>query len=228
MRFEESNGQKWNVLPSANLLRSTTNKLTKLPIYRVVRILELIHVNRYGIEIRLRFDLEDTFNKRVIFNGGIQILSLILKAILNAMRYFIPALLLFVLVSCGKDKFNTVPTLKYETVNTRVLGNGQVIRFTLSFTDKEGDVQDSIFVQKVPLNCAASTFTEVLPIPVFPTQANQKGEIEVSYGYNVPNFPFIQVPQCPRNDTCFFRFMLKDKAQNRSDTVNSDIIVILR
>lgn len=144
------------------------------------------------------------------------------------MRFFLPVFLLVLFVSCGKDSFNTVPTLKYESVNTRVLDNGQVIRFTLSFTDKEGDLQDSIFIQKVPLNCAASTFTEILPIPNFPTQANQKGEIEVSYGYNVPNFPFIQTPQCPRNDTCFFRFMLKDKAQNRSDTVNSDVIVIIR
>jgi hypothetical protein len=118
--------------------------------------------------------------------------------------------------------------LKYEKVNTKVLANGQILRFTLSFTDAEGDLQDSLFIQKITPNCALSTFIDRYPIPGFPTTKNQKGEIEVSYGYNVSNYPFIQTPQCAKNDTCYFRFVLKDKAQNVSDTISSEMIVILK
>lgn len=131
-------------------------------------------------------------------------------------------------ISCGKDKFTSTPQLKFISQNTNVLDRGQIISFKLSFTDAEGDLQDSIFVQKLEPKCAQSGFSSRYPIPTFPVTKNAQGEITVSFGYNVDNYPLIKAPQCNRNDTCIFRFMLKDKAQNRSDTVNSEVLVIIK
>ena len=60
------------------------------------------------------------------------------------------------------------------------------------------------------------------PVPPFPTGKNQKGDVVVTFDYNGVS------PKCfPRNDTAVFKFVLKDKAQNVSDTVTSPAIIII-
>jgi hypothetical protein len=142
-------------------------------------------------------------------------------------KTFLFSMLILLLIGCNKDKFNTKPSLKYKSVNTTLLQPGQIITFTLSFTDAEGDLTDTLSVIKFDPVCVASRFTDAYPLPEFPTTKNQEGDILVTYGYNVTNYPPIQAPQCfNRNDTCVFKFVLKDKAQNRSDTAVSETIVI--
>jgi len=131
---------------------------------------------------------------------------------------------MFLLFSCKKNKYSTAPQLKYKSVNTKELQRGETLRFTLSFTDAEGDLTDSIIVQKIVSACrdrSNTSFTQKYKVPTFPTSKNQSGEFVVSYNYNDVN------PGCPnRNDTAVFKFVLKDKAQNKSDTAVSDAIVI--
>jgi len=132
------------------------------------------------------------------------------------------SIFILLLVSCKKDKFTTVPQLKYESVNTKELRRGQDLRFTLSFTDAEGDLTDKIIYRKVVRGCVNSNFVDSSnSIPSFPAGKNQAGEIIVTLRY-------IDVsPQCaPKNDTATFKFVLKDQAQNRSDTATSDPIII--
>ena len=108
-------------------------------------------------------------------------------------------------------------------MNTTQLHPQEVLKFTLSFTDAEGDFSDSgsIFIQKVVPNCLSSSGDEVLVLPVFPTTKDQKGSINVSLGYNDI------APQCaPQNDTATFRFVLKDDAKHVSDTASSPTIII--
>jgi hypothetical protein len=138
------------------------------------------------------------------------------------------ALIAFIFIGCKKDRFTTKPQLKFESVNTQVLDRGQILSFKLSYTDLEGDLQDSIYVEKVEPTCPQSGFSNIYRLPNFPTTRNAEGEIQVSFGYNVNNYPLIKAPQCGRNDTCYFRFVLKDKAQNLSDTVKSDVFVIIK
>lgn len=58
-----------------------------------------------------------------------------------------------IIAGCGKDKFQTKPQIKIKSPDKRtvVSFNGS-IRFIIEFTDKEGDVTDSLFVKKVRLN----------------------------------------------------------------------------
>lgn len=137
---------------------------------------------------------------------------------------------ILLLTGCKKNKYTTVPQLKYKSVNTTVLAPGNIIRFTLSFTDAEGDLSGDLYVEKFDPKCDKSGSRDIYALPSFPTSKDQAGEISVSYGYNVPGFPVpILPPQCSnRDDTCVFKFVLKDKAQNVSDTAVSETIVILR
>ena len=140
------------------------------------------------------------------------------------MRY--PVLFSIILItffsSCKKDKFATKPSLKFNSVNTPVLSQGGTLIFNLSFTDAEGDLTDTLFITKFEPNCVASRFNAKYALPPFPTGKNQKGDVIVTFDYNGVS------PKCfPRNDTAVFKFVLKDKAQNISDTAVSGNIVII-
>ena len=130
--------------------------------------------------------------------------------------------LVLLFAGCEKNKFSTTPSLKFKSVNTIQLRTQESIRFTLSFTDAEGDLTDSIFIQEVVPGCPASEFHYgSFPLPAFPASKNQQGDIILTLEYN--DF----TPQCPpKNDTAIFRFVLKDKAQHVSDTVSSPTIVV--
>ena len=130
--------------------------------------------------------------------------------------------LLILLIGCSKNKFSTTPSLKFKSINTNQLNRGEEIRFTLSFTDAEGDLTGSIFVREVVPGCPADTVHYgSYALPAFPTSKNQQGDVVVTLGYN--DFP----PQCaPKNDTAVFRFALIDKALHVSDTVSSPVIII--
>jgi hypothetical protein len=139
------------------------------------------------------------------------------------------ALVSLVFFACNKDTFSSTPDLKYKSVNTTQLYPDQVIKFSLTFTDAEGDVIDTMYVQKVSLNCANSNFSERVPIPTFPTSKNLKGDVLVSYANGINNQGYTTVAsRCDYNDTCYFRFMMKDKANHKSDTVKSETIVIYK
>ena len=125
------------------------------------------------------------------------------------------------LIGCKKDKYTTKPQLKYQSVNTTVLGRGETLVFNLSFTDAEGDLSDTLFIVKFEPTCVNSRFNAKYPLPPFPTGKNQSGDLVVTFQYNeVP-------PKCfPKFDTAVFKFVLKDKAQNKSDTAVSETIII--
>ena len=133
------------------------------------------------------------------------------------------SIFILLLTGCNKDKFNTKPSLKYESANRNVIGRNEgAIVFTLSFTDAEGDLTDTLTIVKFEPNCANSGFTAPYALPQFPTGKDQEGDILVTFGYNDIS------PKCfPRNDTAVFKFVLKDKAQNISDTAVSEPIVII-
>ena len=144
------------------------------------------------------------------------------------MRYSILiAIFTLIFIGCKKDKFTTAPKLTFKSSNTSVLSRGQILKFTLNFTDAEGDV-DSIFIKEINPKCSLNFFRDSFHLPDFPTTKKISGELFISYGYGVSDYPSLQEPLCADNDTCYFQFMLKDSKQNKSDTVNSGTIVIIK
>ena len=135
------------------------------------------------------------------------------------------------ITACSKDKYTTKPQLEFKSVNSDVVGPGQQLIITLKYTDREGDIQNYIYVQRKVLNdCINDTLGQAQNIPSnVPEKSNASGEIVIRYSYSPDvTYPLIGEPSCVGNDTCIYRFALADKAGNVSDTISSPTIVILK
>jgi hypothetical protein len=139
---------------------------------------------------------------------------------------------------CKKDTVTTKPTLTYKSANTTELFPDQLIEFKLSFTDKEGDLQDTMFIIQTGAKatnggtCVRRDLKLQYLFPQVPGSSMTSGDIKVSFanGVNIPGYQSLSIaPRCSsQDDTCIFRFVLRDKAKNTSDTVNSETIIIYR
>ena len=145
------------------------------------------------------------------------------------------AIIVFAMLACSKDKFQTVPSLKVKSKNTDVVPLNGSLRVTLEFTDKEGDVHDSIWVKKQRINQrAVPTLRDslVYKIPAYPEKT--KGEFEITLDFQSilsaitpPNIPGSSPPR-KEPDTLNVKFAVRDKAGHISDSVSIGTIVVLR
>jgi hypothetical protein len=141
------------------------------------------------------------------------------------------------LAACKKDEYSTAPQLTFKKVSSTVINPGDDLIFTIGYTDREGDIQDTLYIQKNVLNCSKGSISfndGARPIPGdVPQVKDSKGDIEVRYS-RLPSAQYENLgdPQCTGvggvgvNDSCVYSFYLKDKAGHISDTVSSPIIVI--
>jgi len=131
--------------------------------------------------------------------------------------------------ACKKDTYTTKPQISIKTINRTTLSSGDVLLFDIEFTDAEGDIQDTLWVQKISKTCPSNTFLSANKVPDFTATSNLKGLLEIGYSYNTSNQTYQTIQGCgTKNDTTFFKFWLKDKANNRSDTISSENIVLLK
>ncbi len=111
-------------------------------------------------------------------------------------------------------------------MNGNVFDNGSTLVLQIQVTDKEGDVTDSLFMNRVRYNQKVRTTLRdsiYFKVPDAPNSAD--GIIQLDLDYN----NYLAAAQNPlENDTIAFRFALKDKAGNVSDTITTDPIVVIR
>lgn len=151
-----------------------------------------------------------------------------MKSILSISSLFI------LLLACDKDKFETKPQIKIVSVTDKHVPFNGGIDVTLEFTDKEGDVNDSLFVIRERLNGRGPLVRTALPykIPTFPNTS--KGEFFVSLDYrtltlNVSPIRIIgSNPARNEPDTMNLKFIAKDKAGNKTDTVTVGNVIVDR
>ena len=138
------------------------------------------------------------------------------------------ALISLLMAGCGKDKFSSTPQLKFKSFNRTEVANGQNLVITLSFTDAEGDLQDSIYVERYATSCNTLAFKTYYTLPVFPAVKNSEGDIIISYtNGSGGQFPPMPGSVCNGNpETCYFRFVLQDEAKHKSDTLTTGLITI--
>lgn len=140
-----------------------------------------------------------------------------------------------ILAGCNKDRYQTKPQLKLKDLKvgtiTTANGTGSAVEIVFEVTDKEGDVEDSIFIQKVDaarIPCPGNSILSNLNyrIPDYPNTSNQKVIFKIRFAtVNVNDYALLGGPSCPpRKDTSYFRFVVKDKAGNKSDTLKTDAI----
>ena len=142
----------------------------------------------------------------------------------------------FLLLGCNKDKFQTSPQIQIKSISTTVVPVSGTLNITLSYTDKEGDISDTLFLKKERLNqTVVPTVRDSIKskIPDFPSYDN--GEIRLALDYenylkSAQKAPPIvgSNPSKPQPDTLNIKIWIHDKAGHVSDTVSTGRIVILR
>jgi hypothetical protein len=141
-------------------------------------------------------------------------------------KYLGIASLFLLILSCGKDTFQSRPQLTLKTVSSSIVPPQSGLQIVMRLTDKEGDFTDTVWVQKITTRCPSSNFRDSLLYRIpdeTPRKKNFDGEVVMTFSY-----PFELQPRCTRDDTAVFSFWMKDRAGNRSDTVRTQPIIILR
>jgi hypothetical protein len=142
--------------------------------------------------------------------------------------------MVMIAAACNKDKFQTKPTLKFKSENGNLIPINAAYIVEFDFTDKEGDVNDTLYVRKFRINqLQVPTLRDSfkLQVPDFPE--NNQGVIKVQMDYqnyliSAQNPPNTGNPPHPEPDTLMIKFVLKDKGNNLSDTVTTGPIVVIR
>lgn len=140
-----------------------------------------------------------------------------------------------IVTGCNKDKLDTVPKLKLKSISNSVVPVNGSVRILLEFADKEGDLTNSIFVQKIRTNKTVVPTTRdsfSLKMPSFP--ANSRGEITIDLNYqeilsaiNPPTIPGSN-PPAKQPDTLLVKLAVRDNAAHVSDTITTPQLVIIR
>ena len=148
----------------------------------------------------------------------------------------VAAIIVFGMLACSKDKFQTVPSLRLKSKSTDVVPYNGTLRVTLEYTDKEGDVHDSIWVKKTRLNQrVVPTIRDSIKykIPDYPDKT--KGQFEITLDFQsilsaispLNSIPATNPPS-KESDTLLVKFAVRDKAGHTSDSVSIGTIVVRR
>jgi hypothetical protein len=151
-------------------------------------------------------------------------------------RIWLALIIVFGMIACGKDKFETKPQLTLRSKSPDIVDKPDPLRLNIEYTDKEGDVSDSLFITRQRLNTKKPVTSKESPydIPSFPTM--NKGEFEITLDYfndltfNLTPIPIPGSGNPAKNeiDTLRLKIVAKDKAGNKSDTLFVDNVYVIR
>lgn len=150
-------------------------------------------------------------------------------------KFAVVLIFLSAALACGKDKFQTIPQLKLKSISPDLVPVNGNLRLRIEFTDKEGDVTDTLFVVRERLNVRGPIVLPASPysIPDFPKF--EKGEFEVNMTYQFDltvGLSPIRVPGSNpvRNeiDSLRLKIVARDKAGNKSDTLVVNNVYVCR
>lgn len=143
-------------------------------------------------------------------------------------------LALVLLTACSKDKIATKPSIKIKSLSTTNVANGSDLTIELSFTDKEGDISNSIYIQKTRINKrVVPTIRDSFSLPVADYPGQSIGNLLLHLNYqnhliSAVNPPTSGTPPTYESDSLVLKFVLRDKGGNTSDTVSTGTVVIKR
>ncbi len=128
------------------------------------------------------------------------------------------------LIACGKDKFETKPRIEVKDYNSKIIPPNGSLVIRLNYFDKEGDLgTGQLYIYRDRLNLRpgnqdrADTFRYQLP----EFTNRDKGEIRIEFSAAELTESSVE------NDTLRFKIAVADLANNHSDTITTETIVIL-
>jgi hypothetical protein len=140
-------------------------------------------------------------------------------------------------LGCKKDNFDSKPRLSLSKVKVSQVtcgsSQGSIIEIDMKVEDKEGDVKDSIFIQKVDAAkrpCPDNSILKNLDykIPDYPIGNTESITFRLKFAtVSCLGYTLISGPLClPDKDTSYFKIWAKDLAGNISDTLVTNPIAI--
>ena len=147
-------------------------------------------------------------------------------------KILIIAILSTAVLACGKDKFKTQPTVEIKSFGPSEVQPGGTFTLRAIVRDKEGDLQDSVIYYRKRFNVSGTLLTtdsltrynlDDLGVPV-----NHEIEIQLAYSYGPQDRrPAYNIYNYENADTYVaFGIVVKDKAGNRSDYIESNKILL--
>lgn len=139
-------------------------------------------------------------------------------------KILIVVVCLMIMAACSKDTYSSTPKLTFKSVNGQEFPVGSTLQFKFEVTDKEGDIQDTMWLEKNSFACGADGYLlSPNTVPNFTSSKDLKAELDINVTYGT------DFGGCTnRDDSCYFRFWIKDKAGHVSDTVQSPTIKLLK
>ena len=138
---------------------------------------------------------------------------------------------------CKKEKYASKPKLTLKEIRAfQIICNsaqGSAIEIDMEVADKEGDVKDSIFIQKIDATkrpCPDNTILNNLDykIPDYPIGNTRDVLFRLKFATKqCQGYALISGAQCaPDKDTSYFKIWVKDMAGNISDTLFTQPVAI--
>lgn len=144
-------------------------------------------------------------------------------------RFIFFGLIAVAFVACSKDKFETVPQVKINSFGPSEVRKGELIKLIATVTDKEGDVQDSVYVVRKRWNGATLLSWDTIRYNISTLGAPQKREVELQvlllYGESRPEIAPIQNLETVDRDFSLGLIVI-DTAGHRSQYVESNKILL--
>ena len=134
-------------------------------------------------------------------------------------------LALVAVVSCDKNKYTTKPQITIKSVSPPEMTRDHLLSIVLEFTDKEGDITDTLYFVKQILNenqkgTAQEFLVSNIKLPIYPKAI--QGEMEIRFARRIGlGVPLLGDPLTIQNDTVIFHMAVKDAAGNWSDTLTT-------
>jgi hypothetical protein len=133
------------------------------------------------------------------------------------------------LAACSKDKFETVPQVKITSFGPDEVRKGELFRLTADITDKEGDLQDSIYLVQKRFTGSNLLSSDTLGFSLeqlgFPTKNKVELLLTFAYGEDIPGTIFYT-----RQETIdrglSYGIIVRDKAKNKSVYVETKMILL--
>lgn len=144
---------------------------------------------------------------------------------------FIVAVFAFVLAACGKDKYESKPTVQIESFGPEVVTFGSIMRLVATVTDAEGDLQDSVtFVRNryegnLLIQSDSSVGTNLQRLNV-PNRRKVELEFLLPYGREAGNIQQFQNTERGIDRQFSISVIVYDKAGNKSDPVESNKVTL--
>ena len=137
----------------------------------------------------------------------------------------------FLFAACKKEKYTTEPQVKFKSISPEVVNRGNIITFTSTFYDDEGDI-DLIYIVHKWYSGSTATFIDTLKNNSYaattaPEDA-RTGEISMVAEYQTQNTGQKTFPWSPinRDTVATLGIVLIDKAGHRSNYAESDKFVL--